>query len=97
MIADEAVKPGVRAKAHNIPSLKLEYGTLVPMRLRTAISISKWCRFPRSAPVHDFADSRQAGPAAIVAPLLKSMTVPWRFRQRLTVAPLYRRPAPKRG
>ncbi|VDZ69807.1 3,4-dihydroxyphenylacetate 2,3-dioxygenase [Klebsiella aerogenes] len=32
LIADEAVKLGVRAKAHNIPSLKLEYGTLVPMR-----------------------------------------------------------------
>lgn len=27
LIADEAVKLGVRAKAHNIPSLKLEYGT----------------------------------------------------------------------
>lgn len=32
LIADEAVKLGVRAKAHNIPSLKLEYGTTVPMR-----------------------------------------------------------------
>lgn len=32
LIADEACKRGVRAKAHDIPSLKLEYGTLVPMR-----------------------------------------------------------------
>ncbi len=31
LIADEAVKLGVRRKAHNIPSLKLEYGT-TPMR-----------------------------------------------------------------
>jgi 3,4-dihydroxyphenylacetate 2,3-dioxygenase len=36
LIADEAVKLGVRAKAHNIPSLKLEYGTLVPMRYMNA-------------------------------------------------------------
>ncbi|MDF2527219.1 MAG: 3,4-dihydroxyphenylacetate 2,3-dioxygenase [Enterobacter mori] len=54
LIADEAVKLGVRAKAHNIPSLKLEYGTLVPMRYMNAdkhfkvISISAFCT------VHDF-------------------------------------------
>ncbi|HWD33324.1 MAG TPA: 3,4-dihydroxyphenylacetate 2,3-dioxygenase, partial [Pseudomonas sp.] len=48
-IADEAVKLGVRAKAHNIPSLKLEYGTLVPMRYMNAdqhfkvISVSSLC------------------------------------------------------
>ena len=49
LIADEAVKLGVRAKAHNIPSLKLEYGTLVPMRYMNAdkhfkvVSISAFC------------------------------------------------------
>jgi Uncharacterized conserved protein len=49
LIADEAVKLGVRAKAHNIPSLKLEYGTLVPMRYMNSdkhfkvISISAFC------------------------------------------------------
>ncbi|KAB8139009.1 3,4-dihydroxyphenylacetate 2,3-dioxygenase, partial [Raoultella ornithinolytica] len=58
LIADEAVKLGVRAKAHNIPSLKLEYGTLVPMRYMNSdkhfkvVSISAFCT------VHDFADSR---------------------------------------
>ena len=62
LIADEAVKLGVRAKAHNIPSLKLEYGTLVPMRCMNSdkhfkASISAFCT------VHDFADSRKPGEA----------------------------------
>ena len=67
LIADEAVKRGVRAKAHNIPSLKLEYGTLVPMRYMNAdkhfkvISISAFCT------VHDFADSRRLGEAIVSA------------------------------
>jgi 3,4-dihydroxyphenylacetate 2,3-dioxygenase len=76
LIADEAVKLGVRAKAHNIPSLKLEYGTLVPMRYMNSdkhfkvVSISAFCT------VHDFADSRSwAKPSS--APL-KSTTAPWR-------------------
>lgn len=49
MIAAEACKLGVRAQAHNIPSLKLEYGTLVPMRYMNSdkhfkvISISAFC------------------------------------------------------
>ena len=61
LIADEALKLGVRAKAHNIPSLKLEYGTLVPMRYMNedkhfkVVSISAFCT------VHDFADSRKLG------------------------------------
>ncbi|VFS65938.1 3,4-dihydroxyphenylacetate 2,3-dioxygenase [Raoultella planticola] len=61
LIADEAVKLAVRAKAHNIPSLKLEYGTLVPMRYMNSdkhfkvVSISAFCT------VHDFADSRKLG------------------------------------
>jgi 3,4-dihydroxyphenylacetate 2,3-dioxygenase len=49
LIAAEACKLGVRAKAHEIPSLKLEYGTLVPM--------SAFCT------VHDLADSRRLGEA----------------------------------
>ena len=67
LIADEAVKRGVRAKAHNIPSLKLEYGTLVPMRYMNAdkhfkvVSISAFCT------VHDFADSRRLGEAIVSA------------------------------
>ncbi len=61
------VKLGVRAKAHNIPSLKLEYGTLVPMRYMNSdkhfkvVSISAFCT------VHDFADSRRLGEAILKA------------------------------
>ncbi|ECC1662292.1 3,4-dihydroxyphenylacetate 2,3-dioxygenase [Salmonella enterica subsp. salamae] len=67
LIAGEAVKLGVRAKAHNIPSLKLEYGTLVPMRYMNSdkhfkvVSISAFCT------VHDFADSRRLGEAILKA------------------------------
>ena len=67
LIADEAVKLGVRAKAHNIPSLKLEYGTTVPMRYMNSdkhfkvVSISAFCT------VHDFADSRRLGEAILKA------------------------------
>ncbi|MGY0155753.1 3,4-dihydroxyphenylacetate 2,3-dioxygenase [Edwardsiella tarda] len=63
LIADEACRLGVRAQAHNIASLALEYGTLVPMRYMNAdrhfkvISISAFCT------VHDFADSRKMGEA----------------------------------
>ncbi|MCZ6127491.1 3,4-dihydroxyphenylacetate 2,3-dioxygenase, partial [Escherichia coli] len=54
-------------KAHNIPSLKLEYGTLVPMRYMNedkhfkVVSISAFCT------VHDFADSRKLGEAILKA------------------------------
>lgn len=48
LIADEAVKLGVRAKAHNIPSLKLEYGTLVPMRYMNSDKHFKWSPSRRS-------------------------------------------------
>ncbi|MDD0438904.1 3,4-dihydroxyphenylacetate 2,3-dioxygenase, partial [Shigella sonnei] len=67
LIAEEALKLGVRAKAHNIPSLKLEYGTLVPMRYMNedkhfkVVSISAFCT------VHDFADSRKLGEAILKA------------------------------
>ncbi len=76
LIADEAVKLGVRAKAHNIPSLKLEYGTLVPMRYMNSdkhfkvVSISAFCT------VHDFADSRRLGEAILKA--IENTTAPWR-------------------
>ena len=70
LIADEAVKLGVRAKAHNIPSLKLEYGTLV------RISTSKWSPSRRSA---RFTTSpTAAGWARPSSAPSKNTTVPWR-------------------
>lgn len=87
LIADEAVKLGVRAKAHNIPSLKLEYGTLVPMRYMNSdkhfkvVSISAFCT------VHDFADSRRLGEAILKAIEKYDGTVA--VFQWFSVAPFY--------
>jgi len=67
LIAEEARALGVRAQAHEIESLRLEYGTLVPMRYMNSdrhfkvISISAFCT------VHDFADSRRLGEAIKIA------------------------------
>ncbi|MDC9604164.1 3,4-dihydroxyphenylacetate 2,3-dioxygenase [Xenorhabdus griffiniae] len=67
MIAQEARQMGVRAQSHEIPSLKLEYGTLVPMRYMNSdrhfkvISISAFCT------VHAFEDSRKLGAAILRA------------------------------
>ncbi|STD25715.1 3,4-dihydroxyphenylacetate 2,3-dioxygenase [Enterobacter asburiae] len=92
LIADEAVKLGVRAKAHNIPSLKLEYGTLVPMRYMNAdkhfkvVSISAFCTVPR------LCRQPQAGRGHRQRHR-KIRRHRGGARQRLAVAPLYRRPA----
>ncbi|WP_035060201.1 3,4-dihydroxyphenylacetate 2,3-dioxygenase [Andreprevotia chitinilytica] len=62
-IAEFAVERGVRAQAHNIPSLELEYGTLVPMRYMNedqhfkVISIAAWCN------AHELEDSKRFGEA----------------------------------
>lgn len=96
LIADEAVKLGVRAKAHNIPSLKLEYGTLVPMRYMNSdkhfkvVSISAFCT------VHDFADSRRLGKPS--SRPLRNMMAPWRSSPAVPCrTALSTTSAPKRG
>ncbi|MFJ4373265.1 3,4-dihydroxyphenylacetate 2,3-dioxygenase [Pseudomonas japonica] len=57
LIAEQANAAGVRTQAHNIPSLELEYGTLVPMRYMhmgvpedeklQVVSIAAWCAWHR--------------------------------------------------
>ena len=57
LIAAEANAADVRTLAHNIPSLELEYGTLVPMRYMhmgvpdaqkfNVVSIAAWCAWHR--------------------------------------------------
>ncbi|UYZ85217.1 3,4-dihydroxyphenylacetate 2,3-dioxygenase [Entomomonas sp. E2T0] len=67
MIASYAVKKKVRALSHRIPSLALEYGTLVPMRYMNSdnkfkvVSISAFCTS------HDLEDSRALGAAVTEA------------------------------
>lgn len=62
-IAEKARAKGVRAMDHNIETLELEYGTLVPMRYMNAdksfkvISISAFCTS------HEHEDSRKLGEA----------------------------------
>jgi 3,4-dihydroxyphenylacetate 2,3-dioxygenase len=62
-IAEAANRRGVKTRAHEIKSLELEYGTLVPMRYMNAdkrfkvVSIAAWCAW------HDLDDSRQFGEA----------------------------------
>lgn len=56
-IAEEANAADVRTRAHNIPSLHLEYGTLVPMRYMhmdvpedqhfKVVSVAAWCAWHR--------------------------------------------------
>jgi 3,4-dihydroxyphenylacetate 2,3-dioxygenase len=66
-IAEQAVARGVRAQAHNIPSLELEYGTLVPMRYMNGddhfkvVSAAGWCN------AHSLEDSKTFGEAVRAA------------------------------
>ncbi|MFZ1989276.1 MAG: 3,4-dihydroxyphenylacetate 2,3-dioxygenase [Alphaproteobacteria bacterium] len=63
LIADIATSRGVKTRAHELPALDLEYGTLVPMRYMNAdkhfkvISVAGWCDR------HKLEDSRIVGEA----------------------------------
>lgn len=67
LIAAKARDKGVRAMDHEIETLDLEYGTLVPMRYMNAdnafkvVSISAFCTS------HDLQDSRKLGEAVVDA------------------------------
>lgn len=62
-IAAEATERGVHTLSHQLDSLELEYGTLVPMRFMSrahrmrVVSIAAWCT------VHDHQESRVVGQA----------------------------------
>lgn len=66
-IAKKAQDKGVRAMSHEIESLEMEYGTLVPMRYMNedkkfkVISISAFCTS------HEFEDSKKLGEAVVEA------------------------------
>lgn len=63
LIAEEATSRGVKTRAHEIDSLKLEYGTLVPMRYMNedghfkVVSVASWCAW------HTQDESRRFGEA----------------------------------
>ena len=63
LIADHANALGVKTRAHELETLELEYGTLLPMRYMSEqadfriVSCAAWCAW------HDFEDSRKFGEA----------------------------------
>ncbi len=63
LIAETATERGVFTRAHEVDSLKLEYGTLVPMRYMNGdqrfkvVSIAAWCMW------HQLEESRRFGAA----------------------------------
>ena len=63
LIAQHATARGVRTRAHEMASLELEYGTLVPMRYMNqdqhfkVVSVAAWCAW------HTLEDSRVFGEA----------------------------------
>lgn len=67
LIAKTATEHGVFTRAHEIDSLNLEYGTLVPMRYMNSdqrfkvVSIAGWCAW------HKLDDSRRFGEALLEA------------------------------
>ncbi|KWF01026.1 3,4-dihydroxyphenylacetate 2,3-dioxygenase [Burkholderia ubonensis] len=67
LIAEIATARGIATRAHEIDSLELEYGTLVPMRYMNAdqhfkvVSIAGWCMW------HTLDESRRFGEALLEA------------------------------
>lgn len=67
LIAEHACEAGVHTRAHEIDSLKLEYGTLVPMRYMNGdrhfkvVSVAAWCAW------HTIERSRRFGEALLAA------------------------------
>ncbi|MCC7414111.1 MAG: 3,4-dihydroxyphenylacetate 2,3-dioxygenase [Gammaproteobacteria bacterium] len=67
LIAEHANAAGVHTRAHEVASLDLEYGTLVPMRYMNAdqhfkvVSVAAWCAW------HALEDSRRFGAAVVEA------------------------------
>ena len=73
-IAECANAAGVGTRAHEIGSLELEYGTLVPMRYMNGDDRARWCRWLPGA-WHTLEDSRRRRRAA---PGDRAERQPWR-------------------
>lgn len=75
LIAETATARGVFTRAHEINSLELEYGTLVPMRYMNSdqhfkvVSIAGWCAW------HQLEESRRFGAALLEAIVASDSTV----------------------
>ena len=75
LIAQRATARGVHTRAHEMASLELEYGTLVPMRYMNSdqhfkvVSVAAWCAW------HKLEDSRDFGIALLEAIKASDSTV----------------------
>lgn len=67
LMAEEICKTGIRAQAHNIESLELEYGTLVPMRYMNQDKHFKVVSVSAFLTSHDLQDSRKFGEGLLKA------------------------------
>ncbi|MGB3276291.1 MAG: 3,4-dihydroxyphenylacetate 2,3-dioxygenase [Castellaniella sp.] len=63
LLAEASTTAGVRTRAHEIASLNLEYGTLVPMRYMNEDQHFKVVSVASLCTVHDMADSAKIGAA----------------------------------
>ncbi|CAM3762993.1 3,4-dihydroxyphenylacetate 2,3-dioxygenase OS=Castellaniella defragrans (strain DSM / CCUG 39792/ 65Phen) OX=1437824 GN=BN940_16371 PE=4 SV=1 [Castellaniella denitrificans] len=63
LLADASTAAGVRTRAHEIASLELEYGTLVPMRYMNADRRFKVVSVAALCTVHNMEDSARIGAA----------------------------------
>ena len=63
LLADASTAAGVRTRAHEIASLELEYGTLVPMRYMNADRQFKVVSVASLCTVHNMEDSARIGAA----------------------------------
>ncbi|MGE4451823.1 3,4-dihydroxyphenylacetate 2,3-dioxygenase [Castellaniella sp.] len=63
LLADASTAAGVRTRAHEIASLELEYGTLVPMRYMNADRQFKVVSVAALCTVHNMEDSARIGAA----------------------------------
>jgi 3,4-dihydroxyphenylacetate 2,3-dioxygenase len=61
LMQEEIAKTGIRVQAHNIKSLELEYGTLVPMRYMNQDKKFKVVSVSAFLTSHDLQDSRKFG------------------------------------
>ena len=67
LMVEEIEKTGIRIKAHNIKSLELEYGTLVPMRYMNQDQHFKVVSVAALLTSHELEDSRRLGEGLIKA------------------------------
>ena len=92
LIAETATERGIATRAHEIDSLELEYGTLVPMRYERRPALLS-CRSPAGA--CGISSTKAGASARRCSKRSRRATRTSRFRERVAVAPLQRQRQPR--